>query len=36
VAWVGDVGEVVEQAAALVGCQRGRGGEPVGNRGNGR
>jgi hypothetical protein len=36
VAWVGDVGEVVKQAAALVGCQRGGRGEPVGNSGNGR
>jgi hypothetical protein len=34
VAWVGHVGEVVEQAAALVGRQHGGRGQPVGNRGN--
>jgi hypothetical protein len=32
---VGDGGEVVEQAAALVGWQRGEGGRPLGSRGNG-
>jgi len=36
VAWVGDVGEVVKQAAALVGCQRGGRGQLVANSGNGR
>jgi hypothetical protein len=36
VAWVGDMGEVVEQAAALAGCQRGGRGQPLGNRSNGR
>jgi hypothetical protein len=33
---VGDLGEVVEQAAALVGDQRGGRGQPLGNRRNGR
>jgi hypothetical protein len=32
--WVGDAGKVVEQAAALVGCQHGERGR-MGARGNG-
>ena len=35
VAWVGQLGEGVEQAMALVGCQRGGRGQPLGNRCNG-
>lgn len=30
VAWVGDLGEVVEQATALVGCEHYRGVQPLG------
>jgi hypothetical protein len=33
---VDDLGEVVEQVTALVGCQRGGRSQPLGNRGNGR
>jgi hypothetical protein len=35
-AGVGDLGEVAEQVTALVGCQRGGRGQPLGNRRNGR
>jgi hypothetical protein len=33
--WVGEPGEVLEQAATLVGCQRGGRGRPLGSRGMG-
>jgi hypothetical protein len=33
--WVGELGEVLEQAAALVGCQRGGRGRPLGSGGDG-
>ncbi len=36
VAGVGNLGEVVEQTTALVGCQRSGRGQPMGNRRNGR
>jgi hypothetical protein len=36
VAGVGDLGEVVQQATALVGCQRDRGVQPFGGCGNAR
>ena len=36
VAWVGDLGEVVEQVMALVGCQRGGRSQPLGNSRNRR
>jgi hypothetical protein len=35
VAWVGELGEVVEQTTALVGCQRGGRGQPMSNSGDG-
>ena len=36
VSWVGDLGEAVEQVMALVGCQRGGRGQPLGNSRDGR
>jgi hypothetical protein len=33
---VGDLGEGVDQVTALVRCQRGRRGQPLSNRRNGR
>jgi hypothetical protein len=35
-AWVGDLSEVVEQAAALGGCQRNRGVQILRGRGDAR
>jgi hypothetical protein len=35
-AWVSELGEVVEQTTALVGCQRGGHSQPMGNSRNGR
>jgi hypothetical protein len=33
--WVGELGEVIEQISALVGCQGSGHGQPLGNRCNG-